>query len=102
MKNKRSKAERDFQAKLIKDIKKTFPESIVLKNNASYIQGIPDLLVLNKRNWAALEVKRSKNAHHQPNQDYYVQKMNQMSCAFFVYPENKQEVMNELQRTLEA
>lgn len=91
--------ESEFQAKLIKDIKKRFPGSIVLKNDPTYIQGIPDLIVLYKNKWAALEVKKSKNAKHQSNQDYYISKMNKMSFGRFIYPENKQEVMNDLQQT---
>ena len=90
--------ESKFQAGLIKDLKKTFPGCMVLKNDPSYIQGIPDLLVLYKNRWAALEVKKSKNAKHQPNQNHYILKMNKMSIARFVYPENKQEVIHDLQQ----
>ena len=88
--------ESKFQADLIKEIKNTFPGSIVLKNDSSYLQGIPDLTVFHKDRWASLEIKKSANAKHQPNQDYYVKKMNEMSYSRFVYPENKDEVMNEL------
>lgn len=90
--------ESQFQAKLIKEIKKEFPGSMVLKNDPTYIQGIPDLIVLYKDKWAALEVKKSAKASHQPNQDYYVSKMNEMSHSVFVYPENKDEVMSGLRR----
>lgn len=88
--------ERRFQTKLIKDLKETFDGCIVMKNDAGYIQGIPDLLVLHNDRWAALEVKRSANAKHQPNQDYYVGKMDEMSFARFVCPENEEEVLHEL------
>jgi hypothetical protein len=88
--------ENKFQAKLIKEIKNELPGCIVMKNDSSYIQGIPDLLVLHKNRWASLEVKKSENAKHQPNQDYYVEKMNDMSYSAFIYPENKDEVMKEL------
>lgn len=88
--------ESKFQADLIKEIKSTFPGSIVLKNDSSYLQGIPDLTVFHKDRWASLEIKKSANAKHQPNQDYYVNKMNEMSYSRFVYPENKDEVMGEL------
>lgn len=91
------KLERDFQAKLIKDIKKRFKGCIVMKNDASYIQGIPDLLVLYHDRWAALECKRSKDASHRPNQDYYVGMMDEMSFSRFIYPENREEVLDELQ-----
>ena len=94
--------EKNFQSKLIKEIKKRFPGCIVMKNDSSYIQGIPDLLVLYGDRWAALEGKKTANASHQPNQDYYVDLMNRMSFAAFIFPENKEEVLDELQRSFEA
>lgn len=92
------KRENDYQAKLIKKLKKMFPGCMVLKNDANYIQGIPDLLVLFKNMWAALECKRSKGAPHQPNQDFYIDKLCEMSFASLIYPENETEVLNELQQ----
>lgn len=94
------KLESAFQADLIKEIKKIFPNCIVLKTDPTYIQGFPDLLVLNNDKWASLEVKRSANASKRPNQEYYVNKMNDMSYAAFVYPENKEMVLDEIQRAL--
>lgn len=88
--------ENKFQASLIRELKNEFPGCIVMKNDSSYIQGVPDLLVLHKNKWASLEVKRSSNASHQPNQDYYVDKMNEMGFSRFVYPENKDNVMTDL------
>lgn len=85
-----------FQAKLIKELKEIFPGCIVMKNDASYIQGIPDLLVLYNKKWASLEVKKSAGASRQPNQEHYVNRMNEMSFSRFIYPENKDEVLNEL------
>lgn len=95
-------SERDFQAGLIKKIKKKMPDAIVMKNDASYIQGIPDLLVLNGNKWAALECKKSEDAKKQPNQEYYVEKMNDMSFAAFIFPSNESEVLDALQRSLES
>lgn len=86
-----------FQSGLIKELKEKFPGCIILKNDADYKQGIPDLLVLYENKWAALECKKSANAKHQPNQDYYVGKMNEMSFASFICPENKKEVLHELE-----
>ena len=94
--------EKNFQSKLIKEIKKRFPGCIVMKNDSSYIQGIPDLIVLFKNKWAALEVKKSNSASHQPNQNYYVDKMNEMSYASFISPENKEEVLDGMERSFKA
>ena len=96
------KMERDFQASLIKDLKAMFPGCIVMKNDSSYIQGIPDLLILYKNKWASLEVKKSSRATKRPNQEYYVGQMNEMSFSRFIYPENKEAVLNELYKTFES
>ena len=93
--------ESKFQGDLRKEIERRFPGSMVLKNDSSYIQGIPDLSVFYKDKYAFLECKKSKNEKHQPNQDRYVEKIDEMSFARFVYPENKEEVLNELQRLFE-
>ena len=94
--------ENKFQSKLIKEIKKLFPGCIVMKNDSSYIQGIPDLLVLYKDKWASLECKKTANARKQPNQEYYVGLMDKMSFARFISPENKEEILNELQQTFKT
>lgn len=93
--------ESKFQANLIKKIKNTFPGCIVMKNDSSYIQGVPDLTVLYKNKWATLECKKNANASHQPNQDYYVGQMNEMSFSRFIYPENEQEVLEDLKHKFE-
>ena len=93
--------ENQYQAGLIKRIKDRFPDAIVLKNDPSYKQGIPDLTVLWKDKWAALECKKSEKEHHQPNQDYYVDKMNSMSFSSFIFPENEQEVLNAMERSFQ-
>lgn len=94
--------ESDFQEGVIKEIKKMFPGCIVLKNDSGYIQGIPDWLVLYNDKWAALEMKRQANARRQPNQEYYVERMNKMSFSRFVYPENKEEILDELQQAFQS
>lgn len=94
--------EQQFQSQLIKKLEKIFPGCIVVKNDPSYIQGMPDLLVLYKDKWAALECKKSEKSHKQPNQEYYVNSMNDMSYASFVYPENEEEVLDELQQAFRA
>lgn len=95
--------EGQFQGKLIKEIEVLLPGAIVLKNDANYIQGIPDLLVLYNDRWALLECKIAKPTRaedFQPNQEYYVTLANKMSFARVVYPENKKEVLHELQQAL--
>lgn len=97
--NKSKILERYFQKNLIKEIKKRFKGCIVFKSDANYLQGIPDLFILYGNRWAALEVKRSQNAPHRPNQDYYINLMNKMSFAKFIYPENKERVLDEMEST---
>ena len=94
--------ESKFQADLIKDIKNMFPGCVVMKNDSSYIQGIPDLLVLYNDRWASLECKKSEGARKQPNQEYYVKKLDSMSFSRFIFPENKEEVLRELQSAFQA
>lgn len=91
-----SKLESKFQSELIHDIYDLLDGSIVMKLDSSYLQGIPDLLVLYGKKWATLECKRTSKAHHQPNQDWYVDKMNRMSFSRFIYPENRDSVLREM------
>lgn len=91
-----------YQHKLIKKLRNSFPGCVVLKNDPNYIQGFPDLLVLYEDKWAALEVKNRERAPRQPNQQHYVDKLNKMSMASFIYPENEEEVLNELQQAFRS
>ena len=90
--------ESKFQSNLIKEIKDRYPGCIVLKNDSSYIQGIPDLSIYYQDKYAMLEVKKNATASHQPNQDYYVKKLNEMSFSQFIFPENKDQVLSDLDR----
>lgn len=92
--------ESTYQGQLIRRLDDEFPGCVVLKNDSGYIQGIPDLLVLHNDRWAMLEVKISATAPTQPNQPYYVDRLDSMSFAAFVYPENEQEVFDALQLAL--
>lgn len=94
--------ESKFQSQLIKDLHERFPNCMVLKNDPNYIQGIPDLVILHNNKWASLECKRSANASKRPNQEYYVSKMNEMSFSRFISPENKEEILDELQQAFES
>ncbi len=93
-----SRLESGFQDNLKKEIKERLPGSMTFKMEQQ--QGIPDLLVLYRNRWAALECKKSASAKKQPNQEYYVNLMNDMSFSRFIYPENKEEVLRELEQAL--
>lgn len=90
------KRENVVQGDLIKEIEKRYPDCVVLKNDASYKQGIPDLTVMYHDKYAMLETKREKNAAFRPNQETYLKLFDNWSFARRVEPENKEEVLNEL------
>lgn len=90
--------ENTFKTNLIKEIKNKFPGCMIFHLNPSERNGVPDLLILYKNKWATLEGKKSKNSKKRPHQNYYVDLMNKMSFSRFVYPENKEEVLNELSK----
>lgn len=92
------KRESEFQKNLKKELKEMFPGCIITKLDSNDIQGIPDFLILYKDKWATLENKRSSKATHRPNQDFYVNKMNSMGFSRFIYPENKDIVLEELKK----
>lgn len=92
--------ERQYQAKLLKKLRELLPGCLILKNDSSYMQGVPDLIILYGDRWGMLEVKRNATAAFQANQAYYVSELNHMSFAAFIYPENEDEVLHDLQRSL--
>lgn len=96
----KKKLERDFQPKVIEEIEKRLPGALVSKIEAK--QGWPDLLILYNDKWAMLECKREEDATHQANQDYYVEMMNNMSFSRFIFPENKEAVLDDLERALQT
>lgn len=91
-----SRLESGFQDKLVQDLKNIFAGCMVFKMDQ--IQGIPDLLVLYRDTWFSLECKKTANSKRRPNQEYYVGLMNDMSFSRFIYPENKDEVLHDLQQ----
>lgn len=93
-------AESRFEAALIRELEAQFPGAIILKNDPNYLQGFPDRLILFENKWAAFEVKASRLASHRPNQDYYIDLLDQMSYASFVYPRNREVFLDELQQAL--
>lgn len=95
------KLEKNFQKELMDEIRDLYPGCVIIKNDSSYIQGFPDWTILYKDKWAVLEAKREEKAKKQPNQDYYVDKLNNMSFSRFVYPENREEVLSGLKKIFE-
>lgn len=95
-----SRLESGFQDKLRNELEDMFPGCMIFKMDQ--IQGIPDLLVLYKNKWATLECKKHAKATRQPNQEYYVGRMNEMSFSRFICPENKEKVLDELYETFES
>lgn len=94
--------ESQFQSNLIKKLKELFPGCIIVKNDPNYIQGFPDLTIYYGNKWATLECKKHAGAKKQPNQEYYVGKLNEMSFSKFIYPENEEEVLYELQQSFQS
>ena len=91
-----------FQRQVKEELKERFPGCIILKNDPSSLQGIPDLSIFYGQRWGMLEIKNDVDAPHQPNQDYYINKLNDMSFAAFINPENKEAVLNEMERSLKV
>lgn len=91
--------ESKFQRDFIVALRDTFPDCVILKNDSSYLQGVPDLLLLWGDRWAMLEIKARADAPYQPNQEYYIDVMNNMSFAAVVHPDNEQDVLDALQQT---
>lgn len=90
-----------FQTKFREDLEYIFPGCIVCKLDSSYRQGVPDLVMFWGMCWATFEVKAHAASKFQPNQTYFVDKMNSMSFSAFVHPGNVEEVLDALQRTFE-
>lgn len=91
--------ENKYKTGLIKRIKKRFPGSVIFHLDPTECQGAPDLLILYKDKWAALEGKKHAKASKRPNQDYYVDKFNKMSFAKVIFPENESEVLDDMERS---
>lgn len=94
--------ENQYQAKLIRKLKRMFPGCEILKNDPTYLQGILDLTVLWGKHWGMLEVKASASAKEQPNQDFYIRRFDGMSFAAKIYPENEEEVLLALQEAFSS
>ena len=96
-----ARLERDYQPKVIAKIERRLPGVYVFKGDTRFKQGTPDLFILYKDRWALLEVKKSQSESKRPNQEFYINELNDMSFASFIYPENEEEVLNAIQRALQ-
>jgi hypothetical protein len=94
--------ENKFQADLIDELEEIFVDCIILKNDTTYKQGIPDLVIFYNNKWAFLECKRSLREPYRPNQEYYLALLDNMSFASMICPENKEAVLDELQRAFSS
>lgn len=94
--------ESEFQKRVIGRLRLIFPGCLILKNDANYLQGIPDWTILWNGHWAVVEMKDSETARHQPNQDYYVEKLNKIGFSMFVYPENEEEFFYDIQQAFRS
>lgn len=93
--------ESKFQKSLIDKIIRLFGHRCeVVKNDAKYRPGYPDLSVhFFDGRYALLECKADRYAKEQPNQRFYIEQVNRHGgFGRFVFPENAEEVLNELQR----
>lgn len=105
MARRATKREREYQPGLKDRIRDRFPGCLILKNDTSQLQGIPDLLILYRDRWAILEVKRERPTcaeDFEPNQEYYLELLNEMSFAACIFPENEEEVLNDLALAFES
>ena len=90
--------ESKFKTRLVNELQDMFPGCVIFHLDPNEIQGAPDLLILYGDRWATLEGKKHERASHRPNQEYYVDLFNEMSFSRFIYHENKEEVLDELQQ----
>lgn len=94
--------ESKFQRELKKELSERFDGCIVLNNDANFLQGFPDLTILYHNKWAVLECKQSPDSPYRPNQKFYLKLLDAMSFARSINPDNKEEVLNELQRAFSS
>lgn len=62
--------------------------------------GTADIFFCKEGFYGWIEVKKAKNAAHQPGQDQFIAKMDGWSWAAFVWPENWSEISHELEEML--
>lgn len=92
--------ESEYQKRLIKKLESLYPGCLILKNDSSYRQGIPDLVIFYEDRWAFLEVKADEDSPYQPNQEYYLGMLGRMSFASVIYPSIERDILSALQQAL--
>ena len=91
-----------YRTKLKDKLRTKLPGCFIIENDPRVNQGVPDLLILFKKRWGALELKASSKSRKRPNQQYYVDLFNDMSYASFIHPKNEEQVLHDLQLSLGA
>ncbi len=89
--------ESEFKEIVKDEIRDRFPD-LDLDFVTTISRSMPDMIILAPAcYWAALEFKRSKNSPHRPNQDHHIERLRKKGYATFVYPENLEVVLDELE-----
>lgn len=94
-----TKLESKFQSELKADLEKLLPDCVVLVKPGFTLLGFPDLLILYKNQWAALECKRSIDEVYQPGQEWWIAELDGMGFASMICPENRKEILDEVLRS---
>lgn len=98
---KKDVKESTFQHKLIKMLRK-IPKSSFIVKEAKAIRGIPDIIGCIDGTYVALEVKKNKGEAQKNTGRICLQKkfIRDIQCvggyASFIYPENHEEILEEL------
>lgn len=88
--------ERDLQPDYIKMIYKRIPGCVIMKNDANYRQGFPDLTIYYRDKYAILETKVDDGSSYRPNQKTYLNEFGKHTYAASINSENWEEVINGL------
>lgn len=94
--------ESHYKRKLKVKLSKLFPGCVLIDNDPTRFQGIPDLLILYGGRWAMLEVKKDRTSSYRPNQPYWLSVFDSMSFASVIHPGNEPEVLHALQRSFQS
>lgn len=88
--------EKDFQATVIRWLKKQGCVVLKYEANATTRAGVADVFFCKEGFYGFLECKKSKNAKKRPGQQAFIDKMAEWSYGAFVYPENWDEIKKTL------